>query len=103
LGFSVRQRQVVSFTWPYVMGRQNHAGYSGDEVAYFLEWVDFAANGVQPLVAPVTDQGLTFPDFFTDKLLIYLPPIARTRNGPAPLWLERKAGTIPGRSELSGG
>ena len=37
----------------------------GDEVAHFLEWVDFAGNGVQPPVAPVTDPvtGLTFPDF----------------------------------------
>jgi hypothetical protein len=37
----------------------------GDEVAHFLEWVDFAGNGVQPPVAPVTDptNGLTFPDF----------------------------------------
>jgi hypothetical protein len=37
----------------------------GDEVAHFLEWVDFAGNGVQPPVAPVTDpvSGLTFPDF----------------------------------------
>jgi len=37
----------------------------GDEVADFLEWVDFAGNGVQAPVAPVTDptNGLTFPDF----------------------------------------
>ena len=37
----------------------------GDEVAHFLEWVDFAGNGVQAPVAPVTDptNGLTFPDF----------------------------------------
>src|SRR5208282_6693554 len=37
----------------------------GDEVAHFLEWVDFAGNGVQPPVAPVTDPntGLTFPNF----------------------------------------
>jgi hypothetical protein len=37
----------------------------GDEVAHFLEWVDFAGNAVQPPVAPVTDpaNGLTFPDF----------------------------------------
>ncbi|MGA9039466.1 MAG: ferritin-like domain-containing protein [Terriglobales bacterium] len=37
----------------------------GDEVAHFLEWVDFAGNGVQAPVAPVTDptSGLTFPDF----------------------------------------
>jgi hypothetical protein len=37
----------------------------GDEVAHFLEWVDFAGNGVQTPVAPFTDptNGLTFPDF----------------------------------------
>ncbi|WP_254062195.1 twin-arginine translocation signal domain-containing protein [Acidobacterium sp. S8] len=37
----------------------------GDEVAHFLEWVDFAGNGVQQPVAPFTDptNGLTFPDF----------------------------------------
>jgi hypothetical protein len=40
-------------------------GIGGDEVAHFLEWVDFAGNGVQPPVAPVSDQGLTFPDFTT--------------------------------------
>ena len=38
----------------------------GDEIAHFLEWVDFAGNGVQPPVAPFTDSqtGLTFPNFF---------------------------------------
>ena len=30
-------------------------GIGGDEIAHFLEWVDFAGNGVQPPVAPVTD------------------------------------------------
>ena len=37
----------------------------GDEVAHFLEWVDFAGNGVQPPLAPFTDpvSGLTFPNF----------------------------------------
>lgn len=41
-------------------------GIGGDEVAHFLEWVDFAGNGVQAPVAPFTDSqtGLTFPDFF---------------------------------------
>ena len=41
-------------------------GIGGDEVAHFLEWVDFAGNGVQAPVAPFTDPktGLTFPDFF---------------------------------------
>jgi hypothetical protein len=40
-------------------------GIGGDEIAHFLEWVDFAGNGVQQPVAPVSDQGVTFPDFFT--------------------------------------
>ena len=37
----------------------------GDEICHFLEWVDFAGNGVQPPIAPFTDptNGLTFPDF----------------------------------------
>ena len=41
-------------------------GIGGDEVAHFLEWVDFSGNAVQPNVAPFTDSisGLTFPNFF---------------------------------------
>jgi len=41
-------------------------GIGGDEVAHFLEWVDFAGNGVQAPVAPFKDpiSGLTFPNFF---------------------------------------
>jgi hypothetical protein len=37
----------------------------GDEVAHFLEWVDFSGNGVQPPVAPLSDpiSGLIFPNF----------------------------------------
>jgi len=45
-------------------------GIGGDEIAHFLEWVDFAGNAVQgpPFSfensqSPVTDDGLTFPDF----------------------------------------
>ena len=40
-------------------------GIGGDEICHFLEWVDFAGNGVQPPVAPFTDpvSGLHFPDF----------------------------------------
>jgi hypothetical protein len=40
-------------------------GIGGDEIAHFLEWVDFSGNGVQPPIAPVTDptNGLTFPNF----------------------------------------
>ena len=44
-------------------------GIGGDEIAHFLEWVDFAGNGVQAPVAPVTDGGLTFPDFFANPPL----------------------------------
>ena len=42
-------------------------GIGGDEIAHFLEWVDFAGNGVQAPVAPFTDKtsGLTFPNFFS--------------------------------------
>jgi hypothetical protein len=42
-------------------------GIGGDEIAHFLEWVDFAGNGVQPAVAPFTDpkSGLSFPNFFS--------------------------------------
>jgi hypothetical protein len=42
-------------------------GIGGDEIAHFLEWVDFSGNGVQAPVAPFTDSvsGLTFPDFFS--------------------------------------
>ncbi len=41
----------------------------GDEIAHFLEWVDFAGNGVQAPIAPFTDpvSGLTFPDFNATK------------------------------------
>jgi hypothetical protein len=41
-------------------------GIGGDEIAHFLEWVDFSGNGVQPPVAPFTDaiSGLTFRNFF---------------------------------------
>jgi hypothetical protein len=41
-------------------------GIGGDEIAHFLEWVDFAGNGVQAPVAPVTANGVTFPNFFTN-------------------------------------
>jgi hypothetical protein len=41
-------------------------GIGGDEIAHFLEWVDFSGNGVQAPVAPFTDaiSGLSFPNFF---------------------------------------
>jgi hypothetical protein len=40
-------------------------GIGGDEICHFLEWVDFAGNGVQSPIAPLTDPttGLTFPNF----------------------------------------
>lgn len=44
-------------------------GIGGDEIAHFLEWVDFSGNGVQAPVAPVTDGTLTFPDFFNNPPL----------------------------------
>jgi hypothetical protein len=42
-------------------------GIGGDEIAHFLEWVDFSGNGVQAPVAPFTDaiSGLTFPNLFS--------------------------------------
>jgi len=65
-------------------------GIGGDEVAHFLEWVDFSGNAVQPNVAPFTDSisGLTFPNFF-DPLnpliqpsLIFPVPAEFKRNLP---------------------
>src|ERR1700723_3265912 len=46
-------------------------GIGGDAIAHFLEWVDFAGNGVQQPVAPFTDpiSGLSFPDFFNNPPL----------------------------------
>jgi hypothetical protein len=46
-------------------------GIGGDEIAHFLEWVDFAGNGVQQPVAPFKDpiSGLSFPDFFNSPPL----------------------------------
>jgi hypothetical protein len=45
-------------------------GIGGDEIAHFLEWVDFSGNGVQAPVAPFTDpvSGLKFPNFFGPPL-----------------------------------
>ena len=61
LGQKVSSREVLKIT----------LGIGGDEVAHFLEWVDFAGNGVQQPVAPFTDSisGLTFRDFFNDPPL----------------------------------
>jgi hypothetical protein len=49
-------------------------GIGGDEVAHFLEWVDFAGNGVQAPVAPVTDKGLMFPNFLASPLGVLVQP-----------------------------
>ncbi len=42
-------------------------GIGGDEIAHFLEWVDFSGNAVQAPVAPFTDpiSKLSFPNFFS--------------------------------------
>ncbi len=52
-------------------------GIGGDEVAHFLEWVDFAGNGVQPPVAPFTDPitKLHFPNFFNPRNPLIQPSL----------------------------
>jgi hypothetical protein len=57
-------------------------GIGGDEIAHFLEWVDFAGNAVQQPVAPVSDAGLTFPDFFA-PINPNQPPSASNPNNVA--------------------
>jgi hypothetical protein len=65
-------------------------GIGGDEIAHFLEWVDFAGNGVQAPVAPFTDSvsGLKFPNFFSplnpliQPSLIFPVPTEFRRNLP---------------------
>src|SRR5271168_3970795 len=57
-------------------------GIGGDEIAHFLEWVDFAGNAVQQPVAPVSDAGLTFPDFFA-PINPNEPPSASNPNNVA--------------------
>jgi hypothetical protein len=57
-------------------------GIGGDEIAHFLEWVDFAGNAVQQPVAPVSDGGLTFPDFFA-PINPNEPPSASNSNNVA--------------------
>jgi hypothetical protein len=46
----------------------------GDEIAHFLEWVDFSGNGVQAPIAPFSDptlgpSGVSFANFFTNPPL----------------------------------
>ena len=50
-------------------------GIGGDEIAHFLEWVDFAGNGVQGPIAPVSFGGLTFPDFFATNSPLTRPSL----------------------------
>ena len=65
-------------------------GIGGDEIAHFLEWVDFSGNGVQAPVAPFTDaiSGLSFPNFFkplekkTQPSLIFPVPFNFKGNLP---------------------
>jgi hypothetical protein len=65
-------------------------GIGGDEIAHFLEWVDFAGNGVQAPVAPFKDpkSGLAFPNFFNplnpliQPSLIFPVPFEFTPNLP---------------------
>ena len=65
-------------------------GIGGDEIAHFLEWVDFSGNAVQAPVAPFTDaiSGLTFPNFFSplnpliQPSLIFPVPVEFKRNLP---------------------
>jgi hypothetical protein len=58
-------------------------GIGGDEIAHFLEWVDFAGNAVQAPVAPVTDPAtnFTFPNFFL-PINPNDPPSAVNPNNP---------------------
>jgi hypothetical protein len=64
-GSSLYAAMSQKVTGPEVL--QITLGIGGDEIAHFLEWVDFSGNGVQAPVAPFTDSvsGVTFPDFFS--------------------------------------
>ena len=50
-------------------------GIGGDEIAHYLEWVDFCGNGVQKPVAPLTDptNGLVFPNFVAEHQPLVQP------------------------------
>jgi hypothetical protein len=50
-------------------------GIGGDEIAHYLEWVDFCGNGVQKPVAPLTDptNGLVFPNFIAEHQVLTQP------------------------------
>jgi hypothetical protein len=64
-GTSLYAAMSQKVTDPEVL--QISLGIGGDEIAHFLEWVDFSGNGVQAPVAPFTDpiSGLKFPNFFS--------------------------------------
>jgi hypothetical protein len=64
-GSSLYAAMSQKATGPEVL--QITLGIGGDEIAHFLEWVDFSGNGVHAPVAPFTDSvsGLTFPNFFS--------------------------------------
>jgi hypothetical protein len=61
-------------------------GIGGDEIAHFLEWVDFAGNGVQSPVAPFKDatSKLSFPNFFTNPPLKPANLVQPSLTFPAP-------------------
>ena len=50
-------------------------GIGGDEIAHYVEWVDFCGNGVQKPVAPLTDptNGLVFPNFIAEAQVLTQP------------------------------
>ncbi|HEV3305201.1 MAG TPA: hypothetical protein VGZ91_02075 [Candidatus Sulfotelmatobacter sp.] len=87
-GSSLYATMSQKVTHPEVL--QITLGIGGDEIAHFLEWVDFAGNGVQTPVAPFTDpiSGLSFPNFFsplnklTQPSLIFPVPVEFRPNLP---------------------
>ncbi len=87
-GTSLYAAMSQKVTSPEVL--QITLGIGGDEIAHFLEWVDFSGNGVQAPIAPFTDPiaGLTFPNFFSplNKLiqpsLIFPVPVEFRPNLP---------------------
>src|SRR5271156_1180087 len=87
-GSSLYASMSQKVTDPQVL--QITLGIGGDEIAHFLEWVDFAGNGVQAPVAPFTDAitGLSFPNFFkplkkkTQPSLIFPVPFEFKGNLP---------------------
>jgi len=72
-GTSLYATLAQKVTHPEVL--QIVLGIGADEAIHFLEWVDFAGNAVKPAddgtfsfagsAMPVSDNGLTFPDFTT--------------------------------------